>query len=85
MPNTTKKNPDADFTGRRMINRLTGKAERPSRTKGVTFGGRFYATNVPEEIDYRFKTKRLGGRRAAARSRSALTIPFDFEKPVPKF
>ena len=85
MPNTTKKNPDANFSGHRIINRTTGKAQRPSKTQGVSFGGRFHGDMVDERIPYRFKKKRLGGRRAAARSRSALTIPFDAEKPLPKF
>ena len=85
MPDTTKKNPDADFTSRRSINRVTGKPQRTSKTQGVSFGGRFYGINVDEQIDYRFQKKRLGGKRVAARGRSALTIPFDAEKPLPKF
>jgi hypothetical protein len=85
MPNTTRKNPDADFSGRQFTNRVTGVRERPSKTQGVSFGGTFYPTNVPEQIDYRFKKKRLGGKRAAARGRSALAIRLDSEKPAPRF
>ena len=86
MPNTTRKNPDADFSGAQSTSFRTGQLQRPSKTKGYTgFGGRFFPTPVPEQIDYRFKKKRLGGKRAASRSRSALSIPFDAEKPIPRF
>jgi hypothetical protein len=85
MPNTTKKNPDADFSGAQSTNFNTGKLQRPSKTQGFSFGGQFFPSLVNEQIPHRFKKKRLGGRRAAARSRSALTIPFDAEKPLPKF
>ena len=85
MPDTTRKNPDANFSGPQMTNRATGAKERRSKTQGITIGGTFYATNVPEQIDYRFKKKRLGGKRAAARGRSALTIQLDSEKPMPRF
>lgn len=85
MPNTTRKNPDANFSGRQITNRYTGQLLRPSKTKGFSFGGNFYPSNVPEQIDYRFKKKRLGGKRAAARGRSALTIQLDSEKPMPRF
>jgi len=85
MPTSSKNNPDANFSGRQMTNRVTGVKERPSKTKGITFGGTFYPTNVPERVDYRFKKKRLGGTRAAARGRSALAIRLDSEKPAPRF
>lgn len=91
MPNTTKKNPDADFSSRQSVIRFganAGKTSRASKRPTVlSFGGRTFTTydQVPEQIDYRFKKKRLGGKRAAARSRAALTIPFDAEKPIPKF
>ena len=81
MPNTTRRNPDADFSGAQSTNRRTGAVTRPSKTR-TSFG---VPVQVPEQIDHRFKKRRLGGKRAAARSRTALTIPFDFEKPIPKF
>lgn len=85
MPNTTRKNPDADFSQKRSFDRRRNIFTRPSKTQGVTLGGRLYGAPVPEQIDYRFKKKRLGGKRAAARSRSALAIPLDSERPIPRF
>ena len=85
MPDTTRKNPDANFSGQPVVNRGTGKQQRPSKTKGFSVGGTFYPRYVNEQIDYRFKKKRLGGKRAAARGRSALTIQLDSEKPIPRF
>ncbi len=88
MPNTTRRNPDANFSQPATTNRSTGAAQRPSKTQTLGFGKFQVPVQVPEQIPHRFKKRRprqVRGKRAAARSRTALTIPFDFEKPIPKF
>ena len=82
MPNTTRKNPDANFNSVQRVIKGTGQLGRASKTQTDRLGR---PVQVPEQIDYRFKKKRLGGKRAAARSRSALAIPLDSERPIPRF
>ena len=85
MPTANVSNPDANFSGKRTINRSTGKAQRPSKSQGVSFGGQFYGTNVDETIDVRYKKKRPARGRKASRGRAALTIQLDSERPTPRF